>query len=229
MAAVRANRQKQARPRPEVRSGEPGKPIRWGRSLAWFLLLLAALLPLWRLVLLDPMLALSRAMVEVPAGVVGGRGSAELITVSGEGDWIVHAPVLFTAREVTRQTALKEPGVRIPRAALQFFSLSFPIFWALALAVERGRRLGRVAGIGTLALAVVSQVSLLLFVADWINRYYVVAASEWGTSLLNVAGYCATGVIPYAAPLAAIIFLDENLRARLLGESTTQISPSRGS
>jgi hypothetical protein len=170
------------------------------------------------------MLALSRDVMEVADSLLPSARTdpAEFITADGQGDWIVRAALLFQAREVTRQTALREPDVRTPRRILQSFSLAFPIFWALALAVGSGKRLAPVLGLGTLLLIIVSQLSLVLFLAYWINIFYVVAQSSWAGFLLHMGGYCAINVIPYAAPLALIIWLDPRLRSRVLGGSIPQ-------
>jgi hypothetical protein len=206
-------------------------PIFFRRSLVLFVLFFAATLLLWRLVLLSPMLALSRDVMEASFSLLASArtDAAELITADGNGDWIVRASLLFQPRQVTRQTALPEPDVRTPRRILQSFSLAFPIFWALALAVGSGKRLGPVLGLGTLLLTIVSQLSLVVFLAYWINFFYVVTQSPLTGFLLHMGGYCALNVIPYAAPLVLIIWLEPRLRSQLLGGSIPQTPTARES
>jgi hypothetical protein len=201
------------------------------RSLALFAVLLGALLVLWRLVLLEPLLTMSRGAIQSVFSLLPypGSGSAELITVdSGNGDWVVHASLLLLPeRAITTQLAgLRDAGVRTQPVMLQCFSLSLPIFWALALAAWPGKPLGRVLGIGTPLLVIVNQLSLLLFVAYWTNRYFVVASSPWTEFCLNLAGYFALNVAPYATPLILVIWLDRRLRSLVFGGSTPQMPPA---
>ncbi|SPF45177.1 membrane hypothetical protein [Candidatus Sulfopaludibacter sp. SbA4] len=223
------SRHDQAGAPPAPRTGMSRTPIHLRRSLALFVILLATMLLLWRLVLLKPMLALSRDIVEVSFSLLPSAGSAELITMDSNGDWIVRASLLFPAREATRQASMGEVGVRTSRKMLQCFSLCFPIFWALALAAWPGRRVWPVLGMGTLLLTITSQLSLVLFLAYWINNFYVVASTPWGTFWMKLAGNCTMDVIPYAAPLLLIIWLDRGLRSLVFGESKPQIPPGPGS
>ena len=81
----------------------------------------------------------------------------------------------------------------------------------------------RVLGIGTLLTLVINELCLMLFLAHWTNRYYVVAQSPVPEFFLRLAGYCALNVVPYAAPLVLVISLDRGLRRRVFGESTIRI------
>jgi len=175
------------------------------------------------------MLALSRDVTEVSFSLLSSAGSAELITIDSNGNWIVRASLLFPARETTRQTGPGEVGVRTSRKMLQCFSVCFPIFWALALAARPGRRLWPVLGMGTLLLTITSQLSVMLYLAYWINNFYVVASTPRGTFWVTLAGNCTIDVIPYAIPLLLIISLDRRLRSLVFGESKQQIPPGPGS
>ena len=229
------HRHKQAEGPPATRPGVLATvaPVRLWRSLALFLILLASMLLLWKLVLLAPLQALSRGAIQGVFSLLPfpGSGSAELITVdSSTGDWVVHASLLLlTEREITVQIAgANEAGVRMQPVMLQCFSLSLPIFWALALAVCPGKRLWRVLGIGTLLLAIVSQASLVLFLAYWTDRYFVVASSTWSEYLLQLAGYLSLNVVPYATPLVMVISLHRRLRSLVFGGYLPRIRPIPG-
>ena len=144
------HRRKQPEAPPAARSGvtAPAPPVRLRRSVALFLILLPSLLVLWRLVLLEPLQALSRGAIQGVFSLLPfpGSRSAELITVdSNNGDWVVHASLLlWPEREITVQLAgAHEAGVRVQPVMLQCFSLCLPIFWALALAVWPGKQLFR--------------------------------------------------------------------------------------
>src|ERR1017187_6825358 len=218
------HRRKQPETPPAARPGvtAPAPPVRLRRSVALFLILLPSLLVLWKLLLLEPLEALSRGAIQGVFSLLPfpGSGSAELITVDrGNGDWIVHASLLLLPeREITVQIAgANEAGVRMQPVMLQCFSLGLPIFWALALAVWPGKRLWRVLGIGTLLLAIISQVSLMLFLAYWTDRYFVVASSTWSEFWLQLAGYLTLNLVPYATPLVLVISLHRRLRALVFG------------
>ena len=186
---------------------------------------------LWRLVLLEPLKALSRGAIQGVFSLLPfpGSGSAELITVdSNNGDWVVHASLLlWPEREITVQLAgAHAAGVRVQPVMLQCFSLCLPIFWALTLAVWPGKRLIRVLGIGTLLLAIISEASLVLFLAYWTDRYFVVASSTWAEFGLQLAGYLTLNVVPYATPLVLVIGLHQRLRALVFGGYSARIQPS---
>jgi hypothetical protein len=224
-------RPKQAEPPPAARpSPRIATPIHVWRSVGLFVILLATMLLLWRVVLLKPLLALSRGAIQVCFRLLPlpASGSAELITVdSSNGDWIVHGSLLLLReREITQQLAgSRDAGVRTQPVMLQIFSLSLPIFWALVLPVWPGKRIWRILGAGTLLLAAISELSLVLFLAYWTNRYFVVASAPWSEYCLQVAGYCTLNLVPYAAPLVLVIWLHRGLRSLVFGGPKWQKRP----
>jgi hypothetical protein len=208
-------------------------PVSLWRTAAWFLILLTGMLLLWRLVLLQPLETLQRGAIQGCFRMLPlpGSESSELITVDREnGDWIVHASLLqLQEREETRQIAgTLEAGVRLQPAMLQLFSLGLPLYWALSLTVWPGKELWRVLGIGTLLEALVAQLSLVVFLAHWINRYFVVASSPGGEFCLQSVGYFMLNVAPYAGPLVLVIWMHPRLRSLVFGvfPSRTQPSPA---
>jgi hypothetical protein len=209
----------------------PTAPIPLGRSLAIFAILMASLLVFWRLVLLKPALDFERGAIQACFRVLplASSGSGELITLDPQnGDWVVHASLLhLPEREVTRQIAgAQDAGVRTQPVMLQCFSVCFPLFWAVTLAVWPGKEAWRILGIGTLALAIVSEVALILFVAYWTDRYFVVAASRGGEFFLQLVGYCALNVIPYATPLIMAVWLHRRLQAWVFAGFPSQKRPA---
>jgi hypothetical protein len=208
--------------------------VRPWRSLGLFLILLVCLLAFWRLVLLEPLKVLSRDAFQGIFSLLPfpNSGNAQLITVdSANGDWVVHASLLgLTEREITIQIAgAQEAGVRVQPVMIQCFSLSLPIFWALALAVWPGKDLWRVLGIGTLLVAIISQLSLLLFLAYMTDRYFVVASSTWSQFLLQLAGYLTLNMVPYATPVILVIWLHRRLRELVFGGYLARIQLRPGS
>jgi hypothetical protein len=227
-------RQKKAPTTAPPRSQETPAPIRLGRTLLLFPILLVAFLALWRLVLLTPLLEASRSIIQGCFRVLPFPGSStgELVTVDPRnGDWIVHASLLLLPeREITKQIAAgHEAGVRTPPVMLQCFTLSLPIFWALSLTVWPGKRLWRILGIGTAVLAAVSLVTLVIFLAYWTDRYFVVASALWGEFLVQLGGYLTLNVVPYITPLIVVIWLHRRLRSWVFGVFQSQIRPTPAS
>ncbi|HLK65923.1 MAG TPA: hypothetical protein VKU19_20955 [Bryobacteraceae bacterium] len=207
---------------------EPPNP--W-RSLGIFAALLVCALVLWKLVLLTPLLDFSRTVIQVCFRALPFPESQtqQLITVdNGNGDWVVHASYLHLAeRDITKQIAGEhEAGVRTQPVMLQVFSLSLPFFWALSLAVWPGKQAARILGLGTLLQLLISQIAMIFFLAYWTDRYFVVASALWSEFLLQLTGYCALNVVPYAAPLITVIWLHQRLRVWVFGALQRQIPPA---
>ena len=178
-----------------------------------FLPLLGVTLLLWRYVLEKPLLEMSQAVVEVSFALLPGAGTDEVVTVDGNGDWLVY-PAALVRKKAT-----------MSRSGLRCFSVSLPTFWALALGVSRKTSLWRVLGSGTLLLTIVSQLSVVLYVACWA----LYDAGRWPTAtpLLNAAAYFLVDVVPYAFPPAVLIWLDSGLRSLVFGESRQKTLPGR--
>lgn len=172
---------------------------------------------LWRLVLLGPLLDLSRGVVEVCFSLLPGAGPGEVVTVDSQGNWTVRA------------AAVTNQGFVALRSGLQLFSLCLPIFWALTMAAcpRSGQRRGRILGVGTLVLTVSSQISVVLFlICDALST---AVSSRVALSMIDTAHYCLGWVVPYASPLALLMWLDRGWRELIFGESTTQKTPAPGS
>lgn len=190
--------------------------------LVRFLPLLVGTLLVWRFLLLSPLLDCSRAGVETFFHLIPGDSMGH-IRVENQGDWIVYPPGPPPERGAVQKAGLlTELGVRMPRGMLQCFSLSLPIFWALVLATYPHQRSGRLWGIGSLVLVGISAVSLLVYLAYWSNNLFVIVSSALGNYLLTLAGKLGFGVVPYAAPLVLVIWLDPELRLAVFGESKPQ-------
>ncbi len=221
-------------PAPKPRLEETLGPVPLRRTLLLFPILLIAFLVLWRLVLLTPLLDGYRGIIQSCFRILPfpASSTSELITVDPQnGDWIVHASLLLLPeRDITKQIAAgHEAGVRTPPVMLQCFTLSLPIFWALTLTVWPGKRVWRILGIGTAVLAAVSLFTLVIFLAYWTDRYFVVASTLWAEFLVQLAGYLTLNVTPYLTPLIAVMWLHRRLRSLVFGVFQAQIRPAPAS
>jgi hypothetical protein len=210
----------------------PAPSSRLWRSLVLFVILLVATILFWKIVLLKPLNAMLRGVSELSFSLLPGGGSTEIITVDANGDWLIHASVLFRPRPVAQHNLQPNADPQIVRTPYQWFpalTLALPIFWAIALAVRPGKGVWRILGIGTLSLTLLSLFSAVLYLANWTNQFYEVLSWPPASFLLETTGYTLMSVAPYAAPLVVIMWLDRTLRSRVFGESTARIPPAPGS
>jgi hypothetical protein len=93
-----------------------------------------------------------------------------------------------------------------------FFTLSFPLFWALVLAAPRTRRLWLVMAAGTALLAALALLSLLLYTAYTIGTKLELISAD---SLWSAAEYLNINVVSYVAPFLIALWLHRELRAQI--------------
>jgi len=193
--------------------------------------LFIALLAVWWWLLLPPMLAGLRLSTRLVLWAAPGGRSASGVTVQPDGDWLLRIPLPgFLARQDAVQRAYgRAPGappvnVRSFRLTIgeripTFFTLGFPLFWALALAAPRSRRLGRVLAIGSALLAVLAQLSLLFYAAFSIETTLHSATSATASTIWNAVEYLNLNVAPYVAPVLLAAWLHSGLRAQIFSWS----------
>ena len=189
--------------------------------------LFIVMLVVWWWVLLSPMLAGLRLSTGAVLWLMPGGRSASGVILQPDGDWLLRVPLPgFLARQDAVQRAYgRAPGappvnVRSFRLTIAdriptFFTLGFPLFWALVLAAPRSRRLWRVLAIGTGLLAVLAQLSLLLYAAYSIETTLKLATSAVAVALWNGVEYLNVNVAPYVAPLLLAAWLHTGLRAQI--------------
>jgi hypothetical protein len=156
-----------------------------------------------------------------------GGGGASGVILQPDGDWLLRIPLpgFLTKQDAVQRAYGRKPGappvnVRAFRLTIAdriptFFTLGFPLFWALVLAAPRSRRLWRVLAIGTGLLAVLAQLSLLLYAAYSIETTLKLATSAVSTALWNGVEYLNVNVAPYVAPLLLAAWLHTGLRAQI--------------
>ena len=185
------------------------------------------LLAVWWWLLLSPMLAGLRVSTRAVLWLLPGGRSASGVTVEPDGDWLLRVPIpAFVAKLDAVQQAYGRPpgappvkirsfqlviGDRIPT----FFTLGFPLFWALVLAAPRSPRWWRAWATGTALLALVAQLSLLVYAAFSITATLRVSTKGVAGALWGAVEYLNVNVAPYAAPLLLAVWLHPGLRAQL--------------
>jgi hypothetical protein len=183
--------------------------------------LLILTLALWWWVLLGPLLFLMQGAGGFALSVFHG-GSGEVVTVTPEGDWNLVVPL-----EATVQNAPDHPGLSqihsveftVPRSQMAGFTFSLPVFWAIVLAAPGMRTKLRTLGWGTLTMAGVEILLLLVFVSVTAHQTAGQLAQQQGDFekwLLRVGNYMVSGVVPYLAPFLMAIWLHPELRAEIM-------------
>jgi hypothetical protein len=189
--------------------------------------LLLVMLALWWWVLLGPLLGGMRLSTGLVLRLLPGGSSAGSVTADAAGNWTLRVPMpaSLSRRDPVQQAFGRAPsappvkvrslmltiGGRIPT----FFTLSFPLFWALVLAAPRTRRLWRVVSGGTALLALLAQLSLLTYTAFTIETNLHLVTSDWASTLWGAAEYLNVNVVSYLAPFMIALWLHGELRAQI--------------
>jgi hypothetical protein len=188
--------------------------------------LLIALLALWWWLLLSPMLAGLRLSAELALHLMPG-GSIASVTVDPAG-WILRVPIpeFVAKQDAVQRTFGRAPGappvkVRSFKLAVAetiptFFTLSFPLFWALLLAAPKSRRFWQVLALGTALLWILALISLLFYTAYSIETNMKLVTGEPAVTLWGAAEYLNVNVVPYLAPLLLALGLHSELRTQIL-------------
>ena len=189
-------------------------------------ILLIAMLALWWLLLLHPMLAGLRICTDGVLWVLAGGNETGSATIGSNGDWILRVPIpeSLGRRESVQLAFGHMPGtppvkVRSFRLAIAsripaFFTLSFPLFWAMMIAGPRSKKFWGTLGIGTGILALLALVSLLFYTVYTIQNNMRLTSGLPAT-LWNGAEYLNVNVIPYMAPILLGLWLHRELRAQI--------------
>jgi hypothetical protein len=197
--------------------------------------LLLVMLAVWWGVVLGPLLAAMRTSTGLVLRLLAGRGSAGGVTVDARGDWILQVPVpgSVAVRDSVQQVFGHVAGtplvkvrsfkLAVERRIPTFFTLSFPLFWALVLAGPRARHWWRIATIGTALLAVLAMLSLLAYTAYTIATTFQLIRPD---SLWNSAEYLNLNVVSYLAPLLMALGLHGELRAQIFDGDPPDATPA---
>jgi len=197
--------------------------------------LLLAMLALWWWVALGPLLAGMRVSGGLVLRMLPGGGSAGGITVDARGDWILQVPVpaSLAMRDSVQRAfgrAAGAPPVKVRSFKLvvaeripTFFTLPFPLYWALVLAAPRTRRWWRVVAGGNALLAALAVLSLVGYAAYTIGTELHLIPTD---SLWNAAEYLNINVVSYLAPFVIALWLHGELRAQIFFWDAPDVPPA---
>jgi hypothetical protein len=200
--------------------------------------LFIVLLALWWWLLLGPMMTALRFSTGAALWMMPGGGSASGAILAPDGGWILRVPIpqVLGRQDAVQRAYGRAPGgppvaVRSFRLAIAeriptFFTLGFPLFWALMLAAPRSRAGWRAAAIGTALLALLAQLSLLFYAAYSIQSTLRLATGALAVTLWNGLEYLNINVAPYMAPLLIGLWLHPGLRAQIFSWNDVEPQPA---
>jgi len=181
------------------------------------------LLALWWFVLLSPLLILLRGSVEILGGLAFGVNSGRLVTETAAGDWSFKIPrelVIPNSPEHPGPTKIQSIEFDLARTDAIAFTFSLPLYWAIALAAAPTRRGIRPMVWGTIVVAILETILLLVFVqiaASHIAANLSMSQSHIEEWFLNFGNFLVLDVIPYIAPFLVTISLHRELRCQIFG------------
>jgi hypothetical protein len=196
--------------------------------------LLTGLLILWWLVLMNPLLFLLRGAVEVCGGIVFSGHSSLTVTETPSGDWTFEVPI--------EATLPRSPGNPTPRQihSIDFdlarpdagaFTFGLPVYWAIILATPGIRRNLRPLLVGTLAMAVVEIILVLITAEIFAHKtlaQLLPSQDLLGSWFLHFSEYLAVNALPYLLPFVVAIWLDRELREQIFHWASPAQFPAEG-
>jgi len=201
------------------------------KPLARFLVrgsaLLILLLVFWWFLLLNPLLFLLRDSAEIFGTLILGDDSRQFVTETPSGDWSFRVPLEVVAPRLPQQSGplqIHSIDFDIARSDVNAFTFSLPVFWAIVLAAPGIRRSLRPLIFGTILVAILEIVLLLIFVEISARNAAAQLApqSGWTKWFLHFGEYLVVNVIPYAAPFPIALSVHRELRSQFCrwGEGT---------
>jgi len=198
------------------------------------------MLALWWYVLVSPLLGGLRLLTELSLRLWPGGGSIAHVAIDPAGDWIVRvpAPVSVARQDNLRQmfnpagrgdrpVQVRSIQIGLPGKMPLFFTLSFPLFWAIVLAAPWAKSSWRILLYGTGLNAILAVMSLLLFTAYTIATNLHVGPTGFAGVVLDGAEYVNTNVVTYVAPFLIAIWLHAELRAQIFfREAAEAVTPA---
>jgi hypothetical protein len=186
------------------------------------------MLTVWWWLLLTPLLGSMRLSTILALRLLPGGGTSSGITVAPNTDWILQVPISpsIASEDAVQRAFGRAPGaplvkvrsfkLTIARQIPTFFTLSFPLFWALALAAPRGPRFWHSLAIGTVLLSILAMLCLLTYTAYTIGTNIRLISNGLPATLWGAAEYLNVNVVPYVAPLLLALWLCTELRTQIL-------------
>jgi hypothetical protein len=208
---------------PERESGMPPR-----RFLLRASVLLAAMLLLWWLTLVNPLLAVLRLGADLPLRCLPGATRDAAVRVLPTGDWSFRVSVPSSLlNPSTGSQAPRYRGIQLelPQSSLVRFTLAFPVFWALVLCDPDGRRVWRSLGLGTAAIAAISLMQVFVFVGYTIETTLHLIRSGFAVWLLDYVNYMNSWLITYTVPFCVALWIHRRLRADVLTWDPRALAP----
>jgi hypothetical protein len=180
------------------------------------------------------LLYLLKGSAEACSGLVFGGHSNRFVTEAPGGDWTFEVPLEFAVPDLShgaRLVHMNSIDFDLARSDVGAFTFGLPVYWAIVLAVPGIRRGLRPLILGTLAMAFVEIVLLLIFVEIFAHQTAAqLSQSQDGVSswLLHFGKYLVVNVIPYAIPFLIAIWLHRELRAQIFHWETAAPLPAEG-
>lgn len=166
--------------------------------------LLVAMLVMWWLVLVNPLLFVLRASAALPFAFLTGSSAS---IAAGAAQWDFRIPI-----------GLQAISFSIPRSDVVVFTFSLPVYWAIALA---SRTRVRSLLIGTLIMEAIEVLSLIAFAAligHSVAAQRALSYSSFARWFTEFANYLLVDVIPFLAPVLLAVVLDRDLRSRMFSQ-----------
>jgi hypothetical protein len=183
--------------------------------------LVVALLTLWWLSPLNPLLSLLRQTTLGIGAVLAPGPSTLTITEIDNGDWAFTVPIEATLpRTADRPGALRIHSIDfdLARSDAGAFTFGLPVFWAVMLAAPGLRRNLRPLLWGTLAMAL-SEVALVLITAETVAHMSLAnllpVQDPMGGWFLRFSQHLTVNSIPYLLPFAVALWVHRELREQI--------------
>ncbi len=188
--------------------------------------LLAALLILWWLVLMNPLLFLLHNAVNACGGVFWSGPPAFSVTETPGGGWTFEVPMEATVPHSAANPAPQQVHAidfDMARSEVGAFTFGLPVYWALMLAAPGIRRNLRPLLWGTLAMAIL-EIALAVLTADLLAHVtlarMVRAHDPIGHWFLRFSYYLTVDAIPYLMPFVVAIWSHRELREQIFNWAT---------
>ena len=192
--------------------------------------LLILLLVFWWFLLLNPLLFLLRASAGTFGSLILGGDSRQFVTETPSGDWRFRVPLEVLAPSLPQHSGpaqIHSIDFDVARPDVNAFTFSLPVYWAIILAAPGIRRSIRPLIFGTILMAILEIVLLLIFVEIGARNAASQLAPQSSLTkwFLHFGDYLVVSVIPYAAPFLIAISVHRELRSQVFRWGEGPASP----
>lgn len=203
-------------------------------ALVWF----AAVLAIWWMLLLDPMLSALRSASELVLHFLPGGSEVAQIRIQPDGNWLLRIPLpkamgkLKSTQKIFgyypqdgKPVKVRSASIPMERQFPALFTVGLPFFWALWFAAPYGPNSLPAFLAGSLVLAIVSVISFVFytFCAVAVVLHFTPAGAEG--FLLDMGRFLVLNIIPYAGPVLLAIGLNRGIQ-RLVLEGAAAPAPA---